>query len=192
MTKLSQQQLQILHSENFWQGGQCLKYGLPWLTPQSVCFIDNIFSKNNINNFLEIGSGGSTIFFKHRVKNIFSFERDAKYCTEPYVYHVATLKNLKAKLKSLGLMYDGILLDSHMEDCNRQNIFKEIIGYFCQRKSIFIIDNYASYDNFPDLKDQSFLKSFFNETFMFENFDHPKWAGGSKGTKIIYEKSLNL
>ncbi len=36
------------------------------------------------------------------------------------------------------------------------------------------------------------VNKYFDSDFLVKDFNHPKWAGGSRGTRIIYHKSLNL
>lgn len=192
---LTAEQKKYLLKNDFWKGNYCFKYKLPWLTPESVIFIDNILNKNVINNCLEIGSGGSTLFFIERCNNIISIERDSKYCNNDNINHIDTNKKLEGFLKEKNKLFDLIILDSHLLDCKREDIFNLIINYFSLDNSIFIIDNYNSTDQFKNIKkinNENLKEKYFSNDFIIKDFNDPKWARDSKGTRVIYHKNLIL
>ena len=57
-----------------------LNRSLPWLTDQSITFLEG-FVKNIVNNpkILEFGSGSSTLFFANKSSEIVSFEHDPQW-----------------------------------------------------------------------------------------------------------------
>ncbi|OGB83352.1 hypothetical protein A3F66_00625 [candidate division TM6 bacterium RIFCSPHIGHO2_12_FULL_32_22] len=50
----------------------------PWLTDAAVNFLDQ-FLKESPKSVLELGSGGSTIWFAKRIKHLVSFEHDVRW-----------------------------------------------------------------------------------------------------------------
>ena len=67
----------------------------PWLVEEAVIFLDNYLKKNSDANILEYGSGGSTIWFAERTKNLVSIEHDSVWFTT--VQQTLKEKNLKAE-----------------------------------------------------------------------------------------------
>ena len=191
--ELSNEQKQFLYKNDFWKGFYCLKYKIPWLTPESVLFIDKLLKNNNLDKCLEIGSGGSTLFFIERCNDIISIERDIKYCNNNNIIHIKNIEELKQFLEKQKITFDLIILDSHLLNCKREDIFYLIIKYFTLHNSIFIIDNYNSSDQFSNLKklSKTELKDlYFSNDFIIKDYDHEKWARDSKGTRVIYHKNL--
>jgi len=59
----------------YWDGGlHMLEHGHPWLTPGAVLYLVNHLKPSFA--VLEIGSGGSTVFFATRCKSVVSVESD--------------------------------------------------------------------------------------------------------------------
>jgi len=58
-------------------GTRCLEYEIPWQIPSSIFHLDILLKKDY--NVLEIGSGGSTLFFMNRCKGIISLETDSNW-----------------------------------------------------------------------------------------------------------------
>lgn len=56
--------------ENYWFGDKCVENRIPWMVPAAIYALDRFITKED--TVLEIGSGGSTLFFSDRaiVKNI--------------------------------------------------------------------------------------------------------------------------
>lgn len=71
-------------------GESTLSLGLPWMTYDAIEFLDKIC--NNDMRVFEWGSGGSTIFFASRCKEIFSVEHDKFW-----------IKSLRQKLEKRNL-----------------------------------------------------------------------------------------
>ncbi len=59
----------------YWDGGpHMLAHGHPWLTPGAVLFLVNHLRRSFA--VLEIGAGGSTVFFARRCRSVVSIESD--------------------------------------------------------------------------------------------------------------------
>lgn len=59
----------------YWQGGlHMLESGHPWLTPGAVQYLVNHLQRSF--TVLEIGAGGSTVFFARRCQSVLSLESD--------------------------------------------------------------------------------------------------------------------
>jgi len=192
---LSNEQKEILQKNDFWKGKYCFKYQLPWITPESTIFIDKLLSDNMnvMNECLEIGSGGSTLYLQNRCGNIVSIERDIKFCNNENIVHISYIRELENFLQNKKTLYNIVVLDSHLLDCKREDIFHLIIKFFKLENSIFVIDNYNSSHQFPNinkLSHEELRKNYFSDDFIIKDYDHPKWARDSKGTRIIYHQNL--
>lgn len=58
-------------------GKTTMSLGLPWMTYDAIAFLEEITSEEN--NVFEWGSGGSTIFFAARCKQVISVEHDKEW-----------------------------------------------------------------------------------------------------------------
>ena len=58
-------------------GKTTMSIGLPWMTYDAIAFLEEIISEEN--NVFEWGSGGSTIFFAARCKQVISVEHDKEW-----------------------------------------------------------------------------------------------------------------
>jgi predicted O-methyltransferase YrrM len=74
-----------------------LKYGLPWLTYDAILWLESHLTKKMV--VFEWGSGGSTVYFAQKVKQLISVEHDKKW----YEQTKKTLEErlLKNKVKYL-------------------------------------------------------------------------------------------
>lgn len=57
---------------DYWIGNHTVELGIPWITPESIHVLDQYIKPEM--SVLEIGSGGSTIYFAERCKYVLSFE----------------------------------------------------------------------------------------------------------------------
>jgi hypothetical protein len=62
----------LLIPANYWEGQNTLELEYPWLTPESAQVL--VYFLKEHHTVLEFGSGGSTLFFSKRVKNVLSLE----------------------------------------------------------------------------------------------------------------------
>jgi predicted O-methyltransferase YrrM len=58
----------------FYRGQETLKKGYPWLTFGAILILERLL--RHPFDVLELGSGGSTVFFAHRARSIVSLEHD--------------------------------------------------------------------------------------------------------------------
>ena len=70
---------------DFVSGNRTLEIGYPWLTPGAIMALELLLTKDF--KVLELGSGGSTVFWASRCKSVRSFETDAQwwYKVGPFV-----------------------------------------------------------------------------------------------------------
>ena len=61
------------------QNRQLTAESRPWLTEAAIIFIENLCRENSNLKILEFGSGGSTIWFAQRTKNLVSIEHNPKW-----------------------------------------------------------------------------------------------------------------
>ena len=68
--------------KTFYRGEQTIEIGYPWLTFGAIMALEHILREKEVRrNFvmLEMGSGGSTLFFANKVKSLISLEHDARW-----------------------------------------------------------------------------------------------------------------
>lgn len=94
-------------------GKSTVSLGLPWMTYDAIDFLEEITSEDK--NVFEWGSGGSSIFFASRCKQVFSVEHDKKWS-----------EILKEKLHNLEI--DNVILQEiegektdNFQDLNPEN-----------------------------------------------------------------------
>lgn len=168
---------------------------LPWLTQGSVRFIEEHIDRSH--SVLEFGSGGSTVFFARRAKEVISFESggpDRKtdtlaesnrwYKLLVEKLHGSKINNVQLYLlhayPESELLYSyilGSLPDEHFHWILIDGAYRNLCIEHSKNKLIsggyMIIDNYGNWEHSELLHDwQSFP------------FDHASWKN-SKGTLIL-------
>lgn len=66
--------------EDFVNGKKTLEIGYPWLTPGAIMALELLLTKDF--KVLELGSGGSTVFWARRCKSVRSFETDPEWANK--------------------------------------------------------------------------------------------------------------
>lgn len=178
-------------------GDQRLEKELPWLTPESILWLDNNLTKDM--TVLEFGSGGSTLFFSKRTKFVTSFESEGEWFDKVFETLVRRrLTNINVALYSnkenlLPIFpttsFNCILIDNNPEysKVTRDWILQKAVSLLTSPK-ILILDNYnlgrLFFPHSRLLTNESFIKEYGLEGCRTLTFNHPKWLG--KGTKIYY------
>lgn len=150
-------------------GRNTLKFGIPWLTPNSILELEKFLKPEHA--VLEFGSGGSTLFFSRKCHRVVSYESNAGWYQKMkgrVGNNVEMSMNLKQCLAAKG-PFDVVLVDSHGPTTDRikisiASLFKVSPG------GRFVLDNYSRYN-------LSFLNGW-----LIRRYDFPGWDG--KGTLI--------
>src|SRR5437762_1024483 len=81
---------EIVVQEDYWSGTKCLENGIPWHVPAAIYEEDRQCTREDV--VLDMGTGGSTVFFAQRCKHVIAIETDPEWA-----------KRVQEKLDSLGL-----------------------------------------------------------------------------------------
>lgn len=137
----------------YWSGTDCLKLGMPWFTPEAINALlkDDLFAWMRGKRVLEMGSGGSTLFFADAAGEVVSFETNFTWYqtmqkragTSVSLYNPKSLEQLERLLKGSD-KFDILLLDN--DDFKRTEVASLILP-LAAPKAIFISDNYYLPDN---------------------------------------------
>lgn len=181
---------QIPGRKEFFKGIDTLKIGYPWLTFGTIMTLEYLVQLNKEMRVLELGGGGSTVFFANNCKNVVTIETDKNWLR----FLIDRLKNYKNvnlvysanETESINLIknehnesYDIILIDSGwLHDAqgekispNRRLLFETAIPKL-KKDGFLIIDNYQHYG----------MKHFVYRGFEVYTFDEMGYSG--RGTKI--------
>lgn len=175
-----------------------LSYEIPWIVPESLEFLDNLITKDDI--VLDLGSGGSTIYFLRRCKKVYAVETDDKW------FNIVQNKVKELNL-SEGLVYNHLWFEfiSHYiptipdnitvatvdtaKRKNRVRIFEKLIE-LNYRPDIIILDNWAHQKTFrhmANLTKQEFINLYSLQEYEIFDFIYPGWFG--EGTRLLVKKS---
>ncbi len=166
--------------EAFLRGAETLKIGYPWLTYGAIIALELIVGKKM--KVLEVGSGGSTIFWARNCQSVKSYETDPKWYKDVKA-KTKNFKNVEIKLTdrhgtSVGLKnepneyYDIVLIDSDPKRSKRLDLANYAIPKI-KLGGWLVIDNYLKFG--MDLFDYSKW-----QVFTFDEFDY-----GGLGTRLL-------
>lgn len=188
--------------KEYWLGDKTIEYEIPWLTPQSIFRLNELLKMHF--TVLEIGSGGSTLFFTKRCKTVFSIETDQnwhkkvqsileeKKITNCNLHLCETMEEILTTINKLDCHFDCIMIDPHKRELrskkiiNRDKIFITITENISQ-KSVIILDNYTSrffFTYLRKLSNQQIIEKFLSPDWIAEEYNDKHWHGS--GTKILY------
>jgi predicted O-methyltransferase YrrM len=166
--------------QKFLRGEDTFSLGYPWLTYGAIIALELLLKPHY--RVLELGSGGSTIFFSRRCCFVKSYDNDIKWvnltklyldCTQTIVEFV--VGDLSTQISSLqkeqDLFYDLLLVDSGPSYRERLRLMQESL---CKLKQggYMIVDNY----------NQRYINRFDYTGWDVYTFDDMKYSG--RGTKI--------
>jgi len=166
--------------KSFLNGRDSIEIGYPWLTIESIQFLESII--NDSFRIFECGCGGSTVFYSKRCRDVLALDSNE--------YWVDKLKNLRLQnstvvhlntndefLKYINCLqdnfYDIVSIDSDPGKTNRLLLANASLSKI-KNFGYLILDNYdiCGLENFV-----------IDKKFIVHIFDDPSWQG--KGTKII-------
>lgn len=138
--------------EAFVKGKGALEVGYPWLSFGSIIALESIVNKDY--KVLEFGSGGSTVFWAERCKNVKSFETDPGWF-EKVVRRTKGYKNVEINLANeTGILdaikkepdnyYDVVLVDSYPKHARRLLLANEAVPKI-KLNGWLVIDNYLGF-----------------------------------------------
>lgn len=176
------------------EGTECLDCEVPWQVEESIYKEDEILNENDV--VLEVGTGGSTLFYARRCKHVTAIETNPDW-----------MKQVSDKLfnsKILNVSYQCIADETEIcrfiekLDTNDATVFSvdtqggynrsRILNSFFDKGvspklRIVILDNYAHEGLFPVHFD---IENIMGDGWDVFTYNHDRWAGS--GTKILIKK----
>lgn len=176
------------------EGSECLAYGVPWMVPEAIYMLDDILSKEDV--VLEIGCGGSTLFYGSRCAGVSVIETSPEWGMKVVkavkekgltnvVYNMIEEEEYIVKLIKTSDT-DGITVFSvdPQGGYNRSKILDAFLDKgISKHLRVLILDNYSHEGLFPDHHDRIMAMGYGWEMF---DFNHERWAGS--GTRIYVKK----
>lgn len=170
-----------------------LKREIPWIVPEATIFLKGLLTKDM--SVLEFGSGGSTIFFARRTKNVVSYENNIEW------YDAVKLILKRRKINNVNLIlynprrirrrlpvekFNCILIDPDMSNSgiDRDWIFRRSVCMLAEYPRILVLDNYSSF-KCSGISEKFFFRVNKMKPCKQITFNDPQWYG--MGTRIIYD-----
>ncbi len=166
--------------EDFIHGRNSIQIGYPWLTPGSILALELLIKPEF--NVLELGTGGSTIFWAKRCKSVKSLETKAQYidyvkpsvelCYPNVTLHCGTMQELLAIINELpDESYELVLADSCPVDTVRLTMANAVAPKV-KKGHWLVIDNYNEWG----------MENFDYKAWNVYTYDDYNWSG--RGTRI--------
>lgn len=138
------------------RGYHTIDIGYPWIAFGAIIELEYICDANKEMSVLEIGSGGSTIFYSERCKLVKSFETNANWYEKVIDRLIETNRdnvdlNLCSMSKTLELIkqepdesFDLVMVDAHEKEPISRLEISNIATPKLKIGGYFVIDNYAA------------------------------------------------
>lgn len=193
--------LNLPEDYNFVQPGDTsIQYGCPWLVPEAIQFLFKVLKSTW--SVLEVGSGGSSIFFGKRCQSVTAIENfkpyydkmktalDIKFKTKNIDLQYTDTENLLSVLGNITKVYDVISIDHGVHYPSRSECLNKILNRW--NGNVFIFDNWSKKPAWPEHHKLSHIE-LKNKHPSFKNckifdFYHNKWAGS--GTRIAINEDI--
>lgn len=190
---------------DYWTGTKCVENEVPWQTPGSIHHLHSLLVPED--SVLEIGSGGSTLFFARRCRWVVAIETDpawyARMQTEIADRKISNVEYLLVtEQKEIERTVREILARPNEEftvasvDSNHgydRSAFLDIVLENAPRLSVLVLDNYGERVLFSKHSDwtveqvASICPNVANQ-WRGEDFNDFRWCG--KGTRILDARSV--
>jgi len=179
-------------------GLNSIKHECPWMVPEAINFLSNNLKKDW--SVLEVGAGGSSIFFGRRCRTVTALENSEPYYktllsalsekngTENIELRYVATEEILQELENLNDKYDVISIDHGVHKPSRSDCLDTVLNKWSG--AMFIFDNWSKKPAWPkhhklstdQLKERH--PAFIDCDFF--DFTHNKWAGS--GTRIAINK----
>lgn len=176
----------ITSRQDFFKGIGLLEAGCAWLSFGAIIALEHLLNKDM--HVLELGSGGSTVFFAKRTYVVTSIESDEKWlnAVAKRISHLSNVnmfyKNEEETIRLINEfdnnMFDVILVDTGRtkEHTPNRKLLAETAIPKLKTGGYLILDNYEYYGN----------KDFNYKGFDVYTFDEFGYSG--RGTRILRKK----
>lgn len=179
-------------------GKTSVVYGIPWIASEAVVYLNEYLT--GLETCLDIGVGGSTLFYALRSYKVLGLEVDLSKTWELAIRTAIDdqgLSNIRLKflededtlikaVEDLGdKSFDLVSIDTH-HPINRKRILDSVLPKLGLR-SILVLDNYAdsaAWHSLTRLSHEEFLiYTDMSETHQVMDFKQPGWVGF--GTRLV-------
>jgi predicted O-methyltransferase YrrM len=169
---------------DYWSGRNTLELEYPWWTPDAIRLLDKLITKEFYA--LEFGSGGSTMFFSRRAKELLSFETNPNWFQKvrdqldgKQLFNVEShLVKSFDECRPIIVDHARHLFDVVLVDCEPGEMMRkeplEFSAQYVRDDGLLILDNYDT-DWAGD--HEKFLKGW-----VFQDYNDEHWFG--KGTRV--------
>ena len=135
----------------YWSGAHCMELRVPWFTPDAIRFFGykRVFSFLKTARVLELGAGGSTLFFSDFCESVFSIETNVEWAgkviqTVPKNAAVVCCQSwadVQNTIRNIPGQFDIALIDGDPAMYPRGEA-ADLVLASVKPKAIFITDNY--------------------------------------------------
>jgi len=146
---------EIPSHKEFYKGEKGLEVGYPWFTLGAIYSLERILGRRKTLSVLELGSGGSTVFFSRRAKEVVSLEHDLDWASKvkealPTPSNVRMVNKpvpelLKYVEERPDSYYHVVLVDSGPDYVSRAKFLKAS-AIKVKKDGWLVLDNYANFD----------------------------------------------
>lgn len=176
------------------EGFEHLELGFPWIVVESAEKLNEVIKSNDI--VIEMGMGGSTIFFAERCLHITSVETSESWyksvesrvsekgLTNVQHLYIPTQEQMENWLRLSDLSSVNIFSVDTQGGYSRSGILNAFLEKgVSENLRIIVLDNYGHEGLFPDHYDK---ENFMGDDWEVFTYNHERWAGF--GTRIYIKK----
>lgn len=193
---ISEDQAKYIGSEDLIEGSRGLELRLPWITEGAVYKLDEVLSQDDV--VLEVGTGGSTLFFAERTGDVIAIETSHEWASKveaaasefkKLVYMIIPIEDVLCDvITELGDMMHSITVffvdpQGGYDRSKILDTFLNVRNKLAPRLRVIILDNYSEQAWFPLHYDKHLSLGEDWDEFSYDNF---RWAGS--GTRIYIKK----
>ena len=183
--------------DNYVSGGFAMEYEVPWMTPGAVQRLDELVKPTD--NVIEVGTGGSTLFFARRAQFVIGIEPNLEWADS--VIQEASGRNINNAhmiaesdpgqvLQIAGRLGACTVLSVDPDDGYDRDQLQEILAARAgDQLEVVVMDNYGAADLFSksyNWSNESVIASLPGSGWIGCSYDDPKWRG--KGTRVFWRR----
>lgn len=182
--------------DDYWHGTHCVEDEMPWLTPEAIDYLDKTLKKSD--TVLEVGTGGSTLFFARRCRKVFAVETNHDWFAKmqkvveerglDYVTYIfaPSQMGVEAAIESRLLGDITIASVDSVHGFDRSAFLRSVLANRGASLKTLILDNYGEQVLFPDHFDKTpeeMIGRMPGTGWRCMDFDDSHWCG--RGTRIL-------
>ena len=187
--------------ENYWEGKKTLENECPWIVPSAAHRLDGLLNKDDY--VIEIGTGGSTLFYAKRCGFVQAIETDPKWGSKVYgnlvvkdyrntrylvLREVAQIRSYFEVDRKLGNLQVTVISIDTIQGYNRSALFELLLCKYLHSLRVIVLDNYAEHSLWPHhwFMTESQILERVGEEWICETYDDCHWYGN--GTRLLIKE----